>query len=75
MRREAAAIIAKLHRMDFSDSADPMAAMGGGASPYMKDLADKLAFVKTEVLAQFHVPALARDWHVPSPSAFSPACH
>ncbi|KIP10909.1 hypothetical protein PHLGIDRAFT_115048 [Phlebiopsis gigantea 11061_1 CR5-6] len=62
VRREVGAIIAKLHRLDFSDSADPMAAMGGGASPYMKDLAEKLTYVKTEVLVQFYVPEISREW-------------
>ena len=63
VRREVGAIIAKLHRLDFSDNADPMAAMGGGASPYMKDLVEKLTYVKTEVLAQFNVPEVSREWY------------
>ncbi|GJE92307.1 golgi transport complex subunit 5-domain-containing protein [Phanerochaete sordida] len=62
VRREVGAIIAKLHRQDFSDAVDPMSAMGGGASPYMKDLAEKLAFVKGEVFALYGVPELVRDW-------------
>ncbi|EKM54451.1 uncharacterized protein PHACADRAFT_210250 [Phanerochaete carnosa HHB-10118-sp] len=62
VRREVGAIIAKLHRMDFSDAVDPMSAMGGGASPYMKDLAEKLTFVKTEVFALYGIPELVRDW-------------
>ena len=40
-----------------------MAAMGGGASPYMKDLVEKLTYVKTEVLAQFNVPEVSREWY------------
>ena len=55
IRRELGAIIAKLHRMDFSDAVDPMSAMGGGPSPYMKDLVEKLAFVKGEILSKFNV--------------------
>ncbi|TBU41671.1 Golgi transport complex subunit 5-domain-containing protein [Dichomitus squalens] len=62
IRRELAAIIAKLHRMDFAASTDPMSAMGGGASPYMKDLVEKLAFIKDEILAQYHVPEVSRQW-------------
>ncbi len=64
IRRELAAITAKLHRMDFAARADPMmSAMGGaGASPYMKDLVEKLAFVKTEVLAQYLVPDVSPQW-------------
>ncbi len=50
--------------MDFGiDSADPMAAMGGGASPYMKDLAEKLTFIKAEVLSQYNIPDI-REWCV-----------
>lgn len=64
IRREVGALIAKLHRQDFGNSADPMAAMGGSASPYMKDLADKLTFVKNEVLSQFNVGDLSREWYV-----------
>ncbi|KAI0645490.1 Golgi transport complex subunit 5-domain-containing protein [Trametes meyenii] len=62
IRRELSAIIAKLHRMNFSDSVDPMAAMGGGPSPYMKDLIEKLTFVKNEILAQYNVPDVNRQW-------------
>ncbi|KAL7281218.1 hypothetical protein ACG7TL_004526 [Trametes sanguinea] len=62
IRRELGAIIAKLHRMDFSDKADPMAAMGGGPSPYMKDLIEKLTFVKNEILDLYNVPEVSRQW-------------
>lgn len=51
--------------MDFTAHVDPMSMhMGGGsgASPYMKDLAEKLAFVKGEVLAQYHVPEESPQW-------------
>ncbi|EMD33616.1 hypothetical protein CERSUDRAFT_117729 [Gelatoporia subvermispora B] len=66
IRRELAAITAKLHRMEFSgDAFDPMSAVGGGPSPYMKDLVDKLAFVKTEVLSQFNVTEMHRQWVIP----------
>ncbi|KAH9847195.1 Golgi transport complex subunit 5-domain-containing protein [Lenzites betulinus] len=62
IRRELGAVISKLHRMDFSDSVDPLTAMGGGPSPYMKDLVEKLAFVKNEVLALYTVPEVSRQW-------------
>ena len=62
IRRELAAITAKLHRMDFAPATDPMSAMGGGASPYMKDLVEKLTFIKTEILAQYHVPEVSWQW-------------
>ncbi|KAI0743887.1 Golgi transport complex subunit 5-domain-containing protein [Daedaleopsis nitida] len=62
IRRELAAITAKLHRMDFGAAVDFAASMGGAASPYMKDLIEKLAFVKNEVLAQYAVPDVSRGW-------------
>ncbi|RDX50077.1 hypothetical protein OH76DRAFT_1437882 [Lentinus brumalis] len=62
IRRELAAITAKLHRMDFGAAFDPAAAMGGGPSPYMKDLVEKLTFVKTEILSQYAVPEVSRQW-------------
>ncbi|KAL1718801.1 Golgi transport complex subunit 5-domain-containing protein [Schizophyllum commune] len=53
IRRELAAIIARVHRFDFGRAQDPMS--GGGASLYMKDLVEKLAFVKGEILSKFNV--------------------
>ncbi|KAJ7039234.1 Golgi transport complex subunit 5-domain-containing protein [Mycena alexandri] len=61
IRRELSAIIAKLHRIDFSKPADPMAGMSG-ASFYMKDLVDKLSFVKLEILSKFNVGDAGREW-------------
>lgn len=62
IRRESSAIIAKVHRLDLSDSADPTAAMGGGASPYMKDLSEKLSFVKSDILSLYNVPEVSQQW-------------
>ncbi|PCH43557.1 hypothetical protein WOLCODRAFT_164540 [Wolfiporia cocos MD-104 SS10] len=62
VRRELGAIIAKLHRMNFSDKMDPLSTMGGGSSPYMKDLVEKLSFVKEEILSQFNTPEASRQW-------------
>ncbi|KAL1753733.1 Golgi transport complex subunit 5-domain-containing protein [Schizophyllum commune] len=53
IRRELAAIIARVHRFDFGRAQDSMS--GGGASLYMKDLVEKLAFVKGEILSKFNV--------------------
>ncbi|KAJ6593688.1 Golgi transport complex subunit 5-domain-containing protein [Mycena capillaripes] len=61
IRRELGAIIAKLHRIDFSKPADPMAGMSG-ASFYMKDLVDKLSFIKVEILSKFNVGEAGREW-------------
>jgi conserved oligomeric Golgi complex subunit 5 len=62
IRREVGALIAKLHKQDFGDGDDPMSAMGGGASPYMKELSEKLTFIKTEILSQFNAPDVSREW-------------
>lgn len=53
--------------MDFSApvGGDPLSgagAGGSGASPYMKDLVEKLAFARNEVLACVAAPAPAREW-------------
>jgi hypothetical protein len=62
MRRELGAIIARLHRIDFGKSADSMA--GGGSSFYMKDLAEKLSFIKSEILSKYSVGEDGRAWYV-----------
>lgn len=60
IRREFAAIITKLHRVDFGQS-DPMAG-AGGTSMYMKELVEKLSFVKLEILSKFNVGDTVREW-------------
>jgi conserved oligomeric Golgi complex subunit 5 len=60
IRRDLAAIIAKLHRIDFGQS-DPMAGMNG-TSLYMKDLVEKLSFIKVEILSKFNVGTASRAW-------------
>ena len=62
IRRELGAIIAKLHRMNFSDTADPTASIGGGPSPYMKDLVEKLNFIKTDIVSQYGIPEVTQQW-------------
>jgi conserved oligomeric Golgi complex subunit 5 len=57
-------IIARLHRVDFGKSADAMGGMGGGASLYMKDLVDKLGFIKSEVLTKFNIDDDKKIWCV-----------
>ena len=64
IRRDLAAIIARLHRVDFGKSVDPTAEMGGGPSLYMKDFVDKLGYVKREVLAKFSVGGDCHAWSV-----------
>jgi conserved oligomeric Golgi complex subunit 5 len=64
IRRDLSAIIARLHRIDFGKSVDPMSGMGGGPSLYMKDLVDKLSFVKSEIFSRFNVGEDSRTWSV-----------
>ncbi|KAH8119187.1 hypothetical protein DFH11DRAFT_1874064 [Phellopilus nigrolimitatus] len=61
IRRELGAIVGKLRKLDLGKAPDASAGMGG-PSTYMKDLVDKLTFIKTEVLAKFNVGDAARVW-------------
>lgn len=63
LKREAAAILARLHKVDFAKPMDPMST-GGGASAYMQDLIDKLGFVKTELLGRLSMGEYLREWYV-----------
>lgn len=64
IRRELGSIIARLHRVDFGDKAafDPMSQGAGGPSGYMKDLVEKLEFVRSQILARYSVGALNSEW-------------
>ncbi|TDL26039.1 hypothetical protein BD410DRAFT_784062 [Rickenella mellea] len=61
IRRELSAIIARLHRLDLGRGLDASTGLGG-TSTYMKDLADKLTFIKSEVIAKFNVGEASRGW-------------
>ncbi|KAI0267074.1 Golgi transport complex subunit 5-domain-containing protein [Gloeopeniophorella convolvens] len=60
IKTETSAIISKLHR-EPARSADPLFDMGG-SSAYVKELNEKLAFAKTEILGRLQVEDVARDW-------------
>lgn len=62
IRRELGAIVARLHRIDFGKSVDRAGGMGG-PSFYMKDLVDKLSFIKTEVLSKYSVEGESHTWY------------
>ncbi len=62
IKSDSGAIIAKLHR-DPIRSADPLADMGG-SSAYIKEITEKLAFVKTEILARLSIEGVTREWSV-----------
>lgn len=61
IRRELSAIIGKLHKLDLGKAPDPSAGLGG-PSTYMKDLVEKLTFIKSEVLSKFNVGEASREW-------------
>ncbi|KAG2072073.1 hypothetical protein BDR04DRAFT_1127838 [Suillus decipiens] len=54
IRRELASIVSRLHRVDLQKAIDPMAGMAG-PSLYIKDLADRLNYVKTQIFTNFRV--------------------
>ncbi|EIM81196.1 uncharacterized protein STEHIDRAFT_86486 [Stereum hirsutum FP-91666 SS1] len=64
INKELSAIISKIHRTDFAKVGDPMAGMGGGASPYVKEITEKLTFVKYEILGRWNVGILSREWMI-----------
>ena len=64
IRRELGANIDKLHRTDFARVMDSVPGMGG-PSFYMKDLVEKLTFIKTEVLSKFNLGDAGRLWFAP----------
>jgi conserved oligomeric Golgi complex subunit 5 len=62
IKSETSAIIAKLHR-ESARSADPLSDMGG-SSTYVKELTEKLAFIKGEILSRLSIEDVARKWFV-----------
>ncbi|KAF8135793.1 Golgi transport complex subunit 5-domain-containing protein [Boletus edulis] len=60
IKKELAGIMARLHRLDLRKTNDPKSGMSG-TSLYMKDLVDKLNFVKTGLLSNF-APEIVRPW-------------
>ena len=62
IRREVSVILIRLHKVDFAKPMDPMA-MGGGGSPYIEDLIDKLGFLKGEILGRMSLgEAMREQW-------------
>ncbi|KZO99399.1 hypothetical protein CALVIDRAFT_553311 [Calocera viscosa TUFC12733] len=60
IRRETAAIIARLHRVDYGKPFE--ATVGGASSVYMDDLLSKLNLVRTEILPRFDIGELRNEW-------------
>lgn len=61
IRRELSAIIAKLHRIDFAKPLDSNAGMGG-SSLYIKELTEKLTFIKSEIINRYSLGDYGRKW-------------
>jgi len=59
IRRDLSAVVAKLHRIDFARSVDPGM---GGSSSYIKELTEKLAFIKSEILSRYSLGNYGRTW-------------
>lgn len=59
IRRELSAIITKLHRIDFAKSVEPGMS---GTSLYIKELTEKLSFLKAEILARYNLGEFGRMW-------------
>ncbi|KAG8858013.1 hypothetical protein FRB96_005504 [Tulasnella sp. 330] len=63
IRHDLTAISSRLHRVDFGKAFDPEAGVGG-PSLYMRDMVDKLTFVRDEILGRFVVGDLGKTWVV-----------
>ena len=61
IRRDLGAVIGKVHRIDFNVAAG---AGGSVTSAYMRELCDKVAFVRLQILALYRVSVLTKDWSV-----------
>lgn len=64
IRREFSNSIARLHRVDYSKQSDPASVILGGSSPYMKDLQERMTFVRLQILAPYNVGGLKKEWYV-----------
>ncbi|KAI0036874.1 Golgi transport complex subunit 5-domain-containing protein [Vararia minispora EC-137] len=62
IKRELSAIIAKIHVPSTVRDADSMEM--GGSSPYVKELTEKLNFIKTEILCRFNIEDVTREWTI-----------
>ncbi|KAK2467810.1 hypothetical protein APHAL10511_000105 [Amanita phalloides] len=60
IRRETSAIISKVHRIDLGKQANPDI----GASPYIRELTEKLSFIKTEILSRYNLDEAGRTWAI-----------
>lgn len=50
--------------MDFGKNLDNSLPSMGGASVYMKELVDKLSFIRKEVLSRYSIGDITQEWLV-----------
>ncbi|KIL68918.1 hypothetical protein M378DRAFT_70503 [Amanita muscaria Koide BX008] len=62
IRREIGAILSRLHRVDLGKPMDPTS--GLGANLYIRDLSEKLSFIKTEILSRYNLDEANRTWAI-----------
>lgn len=63
VRLDISTIIARVHRIDFGDTdADGMSQGMGGSSMFLKELAEKLSYVRREILSRYNVGELGQEW-------------
>ncbi|KAF8348129.1 Golgi transport complex subunit 5-domain-containing protein [Amanita rubescens] len=60
IRREISAIISKIHRVDLGKPNSEI----GGPSYYIRDLTEKLSFIRTEILNRYGLGEAGREWAV-----------
>lgn len=60
IQREISAILAKLHRINFGQQG----AMPNGSSLCLRELAEKLAFIKGEMVGVYDIGEAGRTWYV-----------
>lgn len=61
IRREFSNILARMHKVNFDK---PSQNEAGSSSPYMKDLADKLVYVRGEIFGPLKIGEMSKDWSV-----------
>jgi hypothetical protein len=60
IRRDLVAIIVRVHRLDLSN--DNQSDGMGGSSVYMKELSEKLGFIRADVLSRISAAEYNKEW-------------
>jgi hypothetical protein len=62
IRLDLSSIISRVHRVDLAGGADAMTRGMGGPSGFMKELTDKLTFIRVELLSKYNIGDLGQEW-------------